>query len=109
MYELKHCFNKNVMLNTLDSVAPAFSDSAKNENIELLPRVPIHCKVSIKERVAPLKLKFEFFDMQNPEKKLANPNCVVCVSPTVQCPTVENCTITKTDFRDPYIAMYREL
>ena len=97
------------MHSTLDSVGPTFSDSVKNENIELIPRLPIHYKVSIKERVAPLKLKFEFFDMQKPEKKLENPDCVVCVSPTVQFPTVENCTISKTDFRDPYISMYREL
>ena len=70
---------------TLDSVAPlsAPSDSVVNEKIELIPRFPIHRKVSIKERVAPLKLKFEFFEVQDPTKKIKNPDCVIYLSPTV--------------------------
>lgn len=110
LYELKSCMNQQSMSIVLDSTAPSTqaSDVVKNENIELIPRLPIHCKVSIKERIAPLKLKFEFFDMHT-KAKLKNPDCVVCVSPTVQCPTVENCFLAKTEFKDPYISMYREL
>ena len=34
------------------------TEIVKNENIELIPRLPIQCKVSVKERVAPLELTF---------------------------------------------------
>ena len=56
--------NSQTMINTLKSEAPSVSgkEAVKNENIELIPRLPIQFKVSIKERVAPLKIKFEFFD-----------------------------------------------
>ena len=44
---------------TLETIS-ATQYVVKNEGIELIPRLAIQCKVSIKERVAPLKLRFEF-------------------------------------------------
>lgn len=34
---------------------------------------------------------------------------VLCLSSTVQCPTLENAQMTKTDFKDPTILLFREL
>ena len=82
-------------------------DVVKNENIELIPRLPIQCKVSIKERVAPLKLRFDFYDSQT-KQKIKNPDVVVCLSTTQQNPTLETAQITKTEFREPSVWMFRE-
>ena len=82
LYELGDCVNKDLKIFDLESNPGLDSDCVKNEGIELIPRLPIHCKVHIKERVAPLKLKFEFFDSKT-KKKLKKTDCTVCVSPTV--------------------------
>ena len=83
LYELGDCVSKNLNILTLDSDPVLGSDGVKNEGIELIPRLSINCKVNIKDRIAPLKLKFEFFDPKT-KKKLKKTDCIVCVSPTVQ-------------------------
>ena len=90
-YELKRCMNPQAMIQTLETASHS-SDHVKNENLELVARLPFVCKVSVKERIAPLRLKFEFFDSLTQEK-VANPDVVVCISPTTQWPTDSNCLI----------------
>lgn len=107
MYELKRCMNRQALIQTLESTSST-SEHVKNENIELISRLPIQFRVSIKERVAPLRLRFDFYDTQT-KKKLKNPDTVVCISPTIQCPTLDTAQITKTDFKDPYVVLYREM
>ena len=87
MYELKRCMNRQALIQTLESTSTT-SDVVKNENIELISRLPIQFKVLIRERVAPLRLRFDFYDTQT-RKKLVNPDTVVCVSPTKDCPTLD--------------------
>lgn len=62
LYELGRCMNSNADIILLESMAPNGAETVKNEELELVPRLPFHCKVPINQRVAPLKLKFEFFD-----------------------------------------------
>ena len=99
--------NKNGLILTLESSSTT-QDYVKNENIELIPRVPVQLKISVKERVAPLRLRFEFFDTQK-RLKIKNPDVLLCLSPTAQCPTVETSLITKTDWKDPKVSVFREL
>jgi len=40
LYELKRCMNSQAMIWTLESTS-AISEVVKNENIELIPRLPI--------------------------------------------------------------------
>jgi len=108
-YELKRCMNSQLQIVTLNSeVNDTTGEPAKNEHIELIPRLPIQFKVSLKEKVAPLRLKFEFYDSSehSTRKRLKNPDSLVCVSQTVPNPTVENCEIAKTDFKNPYIKLF---
>ena len=60
LHDLKSFMSPDSAMITLDSVLPpnATTEIVKNENIELVPRLPIQCKVSVKERVAPLELTF---------------------------------------------------
>ena len=106
-HEIKDCMSRHANIKTLDSKS-FNSDQIKNENIELIPRLNIYCKLSIKERIAPLRLKFEFFDNES-GKRLKNPDTIVCVSPTIETPSPQNALVTKTDFKSPYIVLYREL
>lgn len=62
-YELKRCMNRQALIQTLDSTSTT-TEHVKNENIELISRLPIQFRVSIKERVAPLRLRFDFYDNQ---------------------------------------------
>lgn len=70
------------------------TDHVRNSNIECLPRLSILCKVVIKDRVAPLRLKFEFFDIETGEE-IKRPDTVVCISSTIPNPTPKNCQWTK--------------
>lgn len=106
LYELKRLMNSNAMILNLESIGSAH-DAVKNENIELIPRLPIQCRVSIKERVAPLKLRFDFYDLQTKER-IKNPDVVVCLSPTLQNPTLETAQTIKTEFKVPSVWMFRE-
>ena len=118
MYELGRCLHvrgdsnneTSAKIQTLDTRAPEGADSVKNEGLELIPRLPYHCYLPVKDRVAPLKLKFEFFDSQTREK-LKNPTCVVYHSLTEQFPSAENSWKQKTDFKNPYLIKFckREL
>ena len=56
------------------------------------------------------KLKFEFFDSTT-RKRLRDPDTIVCVSPTIECPTMDNASVIKTgpDFKNPYIVLFKEL
>ena len=57
--------NKNAMIMVLETPNLAAPGSvAVNDGIEMIPRLPIQCKVSVKERIAPIRFKFEFY---NPE------------------------------------------
>lgn len=107
LFELNRLMNSQAQVLNLETIS-ATQYIVKNEGIELIPRLPIHCKVSIKERVAPLKLRFDFQDTQT-GKRVKNPDVLVCLSPTVQNPTLETANITKTDFKDPTILLFREL
>ena len=106
-HEIKNCMSRNANIMALESKS-LHSEHIKNEKIELIPRLSIQCKVSIKERIAPLRLKFEFFDSQS-GKRIKNPDTVVCISPTIECPEPQNALITKSDFTDPYVVLYREI
>lgn len=101
--------NQQNMIRILET-APAnatTNEIIKNEDIELIPRLPIQFKVSIKERIAPIRFKFEFFDSNG--VKMNKPDTAVYLSPTQQNPTLQKCHLAKTDFKDPFIVMYREL
>ena len=108
-YELKNCMSRHAHIMTLESRSLS-TENVKNENIELIPRINIQYKVSIKERIAPLRLKFEFFDSTT-RKRLRDPDTIVCVSPTIECPTMDNASVIKTgpDFKNPYIVLFKEL
>ena len=56
-----------------------------------------------------MKLKFEFFNSQNTKVSLQNTDCKIYVSPTAQSPNAENCLASKTEFKDPYMTLFREL
>lgn len=56
-----------------------------------------------------MRLKFEFYDNLS-GKRIPDPDTTsVYLSPTVTCPSQDNSLVKKTDFRDPYIIMYRDL
>lgn len=107
MYELERCMSPNSMIQTLES-SSIFTDHVKNENIELVPRLTRNYKVSVKARIAPLRLKFEFFDI-NTKKKIAVPDATVYISTSVQQPTIDECLIAKTEFKEEYVKIHSEL
>lgn len=107
-HELKNFMAKNANVINLETRAQ-HSEKVKNTKIELIPRLDIRCKVSIKERIAPLQLKFEFFDSLT-DKRILNPDAVVCVSPLHENPNEKNATVVKTEFRDdPHVMLYQDL
>ena len=81
-------------LNTSNGVA----EKALNEKIKLIPRMIIQCRVSVKEKVAPLQLKFEYFDEET-GNRIEVSDTIVCLSATNPCPSVEQCTKNDTSPR----------
>ena len=65
-------------------------ENVKNEKIELIPKIPYQCKVSVKDRIAPLALKFEFFDL-NSYDRIARTDVVVSIDPRNKHPVPGSC------------------
>ena len=69
-------------------------ENVKNERIELIPKLPYQCKVSIKERIAPLTLKFEFYDL-NTNERIPRTDVQVSIDPKNKHPTTHNCLASR--------------
>lgn len=81
-------------LNTSNGAA----DKALNEKIKLIPRMIIQCRVSVKEKIAPLQLKFEYFDEES-GNKIDISDTIVCLSATNPCPSLASSTKNDTSPR----------
>jgi len=53
--------------------------------------LPCFAKVIVKQRVAPLMLKFNFYDLHT-EEKLTHPNAYICLHPLDPSPSIESHT-----------------
>ena len=105
-YEVKRFMSPREMIRTLESTSSS-ADQVKNQ-IDIVPRLPIYVKVPVRDRTAPLRLEFEFFDSET-KRKIEDPDVTVYYSTTTPCPSQQECRMPKTDFREPCLRFHSDL
>ena len=80
-----HVVDKQDLIHELEAQS-TLMENIKNEKIELIPKLPCQCRISIKERIAPLALKFEFFNL-NTMERVPRTDVIVSIDPRNKHPT----------------------
>jgi hypothetical protein len=65
-----------------------WNNESRPNRRQCLPQLPCYAKVDIRQRVAPLLLKFVFFDLHSGEQ-IKSPDTVICLHATDPRPTIE--------------------